>query len=105
LNRPVDVLKVDRSFVSGSAADHAGAVIVENLIGFTNGLNLEAVAEGVETPEQEQRLCSAGYRLAQGYLFGRPMPALTSKSNWSRPPITDCCPSMRFLCRFCERGG
>jgi diguanylate cyclase (GGDEF)-like protein len=75
LNCPVDVLKVDRSFVSGSAADHAGAVIVENLIGFTNGLNLEAVAEGVETPEQEQRLCAAGYRLAQGYLFGRPMPA------------------------------
>ena len=75
LNCPVDVLKVDRSFVSGSAAADAGAVIVENLIGFIDGLHLEAVAEGVETPEQARRLYEAGYRLAQGYLFGRPMPA------------------------------
>ena len=75
LNCPVDVLKVDKSFVSGSSADRAGAVIVENLIGFINGLGLEAVAEGVETPEQAQRLRLAGYTLAQGYLFGRPMSA------------------------------
>ncbi|GIF00637.1 putative bifunctional diguanylate cyclase/phosphodiesterase [Paractinoplanes rishiriensis] len=75
LNCPVDVLKVDRSFVSGNAADHAGAVIVENLIGFTNGLHIEAIAEGVETREQAGRLFQAGYRLAQGYLFGRPMSA------------------------------
>jgi diguanylate cyclase (GGDEF)-like protein len=76
LNCPVDVLKVDRSFVSGSAAADAGAVIVENLIGFTDGLRLEAVAEGVETAEQARRLHEAGYRLAQGYLFGRPATAV-----------------------------
>jgi EAL domain-containing protein (putative c-di-GMP-specific phosphodiesterase class I) len=74
LTCPVDILKVDKSFVSGSAADHAGAVIVQNLIGFTDGLHIEAIAEGVETPEQAQRLHDAGYRFAQGYLFGRPMP-------------------------------
>ena len=72
---PVDVLKVDKSFVSGSAAGQAGAVIVENLIGFTDGLHLDAVAEGVETAEQADRLHAAGYVLAQGYLFGRPMTA------------------------------
>ena len=81
LNCPVDVLKVDKSFVSGSAADHAGAVIVQNLIGFTDGLHIEAIAEGVETPEQAQRLHDAGYRLAQGYLFGRPIPAETVEAQ------------------------
>jgi diguanylate cyclase (GGDEF)-like protein len=81
LNCPVDVLKVDKSFVSGSAADHAGAVIVQNLIGFTDGLRIEAIAEGVETPEQAQRLYDAGYRLAQGYLFGRPVPAADIESQ------------------------
>ncbi|GAA0577563.1 bifunctional diguanylate cyclase/phosphodiesterase [Paractinoplanes ferrugineus] len=76
LHCPVDVLKVDKSFVSGTAAtSDAGAVIVENLIGFTTGLHLEAVAEGVETAEQAERLSAAGYRLAQGYLFSRPVPA------------------------------
>ena len=75
LDCPVDLLKVDKSFVSGAAAGRAGAVIVEGLIGFTNGLALEAVAEGVETVEQADRLHAAGYRMAQGYLFGRPTTA------------------------------
>ncbi|MCY1144381.1 EAL domain-containing protein [Actinoplanes sp. Pm04-4] len=75
LTVPVDVLKVDKSFVSGEAAGQAGAVIVEHLIGFTNGLRMEAVAEGVETEDQAQRLHEAGYSLAQGFLFGRPVTA------------------------------
>jgi diguanylate cyclase len=69
------VLKVDRSFVSGPAAGRAGAVIVRNLIGFTNDFGMEAVAEGVETPAQAARLHEAGYQFAQGYLFGKPMGA------------------------------
>jgi diguanylate cyclase (GGDEF)-like protein len=75
LDCPVDLLKVDKSFVSGAAAGRAGAVIVEGLIGFTDGLALDAVAEGVETTEQADRLHAAGYRMAQGYLFGRPTTA------------------------------
>ncbi|MFI5930808.1 putative bifunctional diguanylate cyclase/phosphodiesterase [Actinoplanes sp. NPDC051494] len=73
LDCPVDVLKIDKSFVSGDASDGTGAVIVENIIGFTNGLSMKAVAEGVETPEQAARLLAAGYRYAQGYHFARPM--------------------------------
>ena len=84
LDCPVDVLKVDKSFVSGAAAGQAGAVIVENLIGFTDGLRLEAVAEGVETAEQAERLHAAGYHLAQGYLFGRPM---TARDIEARLPV------------------
>ncbi|MCY1143724.1 bifunctional diguanylate cyclase/phosphodiesterase [Actinoplanes sp. Pm04-4] len=75
LDCPVDLLKVDKSFVSGAAADQAGALIVKNLIGFTSDFAIEAVAEGVETPEQAARLRQFGYQYAQGYLYARPMPA------------------------------
>ncbi|MCM4076086.1 putative bifunctional diguanylate cyclase/phosphodiesterase [Paractinoplanes hotanensis] len=75
LDCPVDVLKVDKSFVSGTTAGRAGAIIVRNLIGFTTDFGIEAVAEGVETTDQAARLHEAGYRFAQGYLFGRPMSA------------------------------
>ncbi|WP_236028985.1 putative bifunctional diguanylate cyclase/phosphodiesterase [Paractinoplanes lichenicola] len=88
LTVPVDVLKVDKSFVSGDAADHAGAVIVEHLIGFTNGLRIEAVAEGVETEDQANRLHAAGYSLAQGYLFGRPATAADIESRMAPAPVS-----------------
>ncbi|WP_246613461.1 putative bifunctional diguanylate cyclase/phosphodiesterase [Paractinoplanes bogorensis] len=87
LTVPVDVLKVDKSFVSGDAADHAGAVIVEHLIGFTNGLRIEAVAEGVETEDQAHRLHAAGYSLAQGYLFGHPAPAADIEAGLLPVPL------------------
>ncbi|GIF26909.1 hypothetical protein Ate02nite_96390 [Paractinoplanes tereljensis] len=83
LDLPVDVLKVDKSFVSGEYADHAGAIVVRNLIGFTDDFGIDAVAEGVETVEQAARLRAAGYRLAQGYLFGRPMPAADFEDTFS----------------------
>ncbi|WP_250006567.1 bifunctional diguanylate cyclase/phosphodiesterase [Actinoplanes sp. M2I2] len=85
LTVPVDVLKVDKSFVSGAAAGQAGAVIVEHLIGFTNGLRMEAVAEGVETEAQALRLHAAGYSLAQGYLFGRPTTAAEIEAGLLSP--------------------
>jgi diguanylate cyclase (GGDEF)-like protein len=75
LDCPVDVLKVDKSFVSGATAGRAGAIIVNNLIGFTDDFGIDAVAEGVETLAQAARLHEAGYQFAQGYLFGRPMSA------------------------------
>ncbi|MFG1606552.1 putative bifunctional diguanylate cyclase/phosphodiesterase [Actinoplanes sp. NPDC049265] len=75
LDCPVDVLKVDKSFVSGASADGAGAVIVEQILGFTEGLRIQAVAEGVETAEQAARLHAAGYQYAQGFHFARPMTA------------------------------
>ncbi|WP_250005184.1 bifunctional diguanylate cyclase/phosphodiesterase [Actinoplanes sp. M2I2] len=75
LDCPVDVLKVDKSFVSGTTAGRAGAIIVRNLIGFTDDFGIDAVAEGVETTGQAARLHEAGYQFAQGYLFGRPMDA------------------------------
>ncbi|MFF5294879.1 putative bifunctional diguanylate cyclase/phosphodiesterase [Paractinoplanes globisporus] len=71
---PVKVLKVDKSFVDGVTGASAQAVIVDGLIGITEGLKIEAVAEGVETADQAYRLHKMGYRFAQGFHFARPMP-------------------------------
>ncbi|MCY1143545.1 EAL domain-containing protein [Actinoplanes sp. Pm04-4] len=71
---PVDVLKVDKSFVDNLALAGRHAVIATALIQVADGLGLTAVAEGVETAEQALSLYELGYRLAQGYHFGRPVP-------------------------------
>ncbi|MGK5682927.1 putative bifunctional diguanylate cyclase/phosphodiesterase [Actinoplanes sp. URMC 104] len=87
LDCPVDVLKVDKSFVSGATAGRAGEIIVRNLLGFTDDFGIQAVAEGVETPAQAERLHEAGYRFAQGYLFGRPMPAAALEGLFAGDPV------------------
>ena len=69
---PVDILKVDKSFVDSIALADRHAVIARALIDVSNGLNLVAVAEGVETAEQAAELYRLGYRYVQGYYFGRP---------------------------------
>jgi EAL domain-containing protein (putative c-di-GMP-specific phosphodiesterase class I) len=69
---PADILKVDKSFVDRITEPGRHAVIAEALIQICGGLGLEAVAEGVETAEQADALSRRGYRLLQGYLFGRP---------------------------------
>ncbi len=69
---PVDVLKVDKSFVDSITTADPDAVIVTALIQVSNGLGLTAVAEGVETAEQAAELHRLGYHYAQGYHFGRP---------------------------------
>jgi diguanylate cyclase (GGDEF)-like protein len=70
---PVDILKVDKSFVDRITEAGRHAVIAEALIQVSAGLGLAAVAEGVETAEQAEALHRLGYRLLQGYHFGRPV--------------------------------
>ncbi|MBU2664649.1 bifunctional diguanylate cyclase/phosphodiesterase [Actinoplanes bogorensis] len=70
---PVDTLKVDKSFVDGITEAGRQAVIAESLMHVSTGLGLSAVAEGVETAEQAAALRARGYRLLQGYHFGRPV--------------------------------
>ncbi|WP_432824645.1 putative bifunctional diguanylate cyclase/phosphodiesterase [Dactylosporangium sp. CA-092794] len=72
---PVDVIKVDRSFVEEICAGGPPAVIATALLQIADGLRVDAVAEGVETAEQARRLHELGYRYAQGYHFCRPVPA------------------------------
>ncbi|MFI1988791.1 putative bifunctional diguanylate cyclase/phosphodiesterase [Actinoplanes sp. NPDC020271] len=71
---PVTILKVDKSFVENVTVSDRHAVIASSLIQLTDGLGLIAVAEGVETAEQAEALHRLGYRRAQGYHFGRPVP-------------------------------
>jgi sensor c-di-GMP phosphodiesterase-like protein len=70
---PVDLLKVDKSFVDTVTHGGEHAVIAAALIDISNGLHLRAVAEGVETAEQAAELVRLGYRYAQGYHYARPL--------------------------------
>lgn len=71
---PVDVLKVDKSFVQGVTSEAKDAGVVEALISLGRGLGLRVAAEGVETAEQLAWVRGAGCDLAQGYYIGRPAP-------------------------------
>ena len=72
---PVDALKIDRTFVSLAGPDARNQVIAESIIALSNLLGLNAIAEGVETPQQLQWLKGLGCELAQGFLFSPPVPA------------------------------
>jgi len=67
---PVDVLKIDQSFVRVLATDPADATIVSTIVQMAHALNLGTVGEGVETLEQMQLLASYGCSRMQGFLFG-----------------------------------
>jgi diguanylate cyclase len=69
---PVDVLKIDRSFVAGLGADPDDGAIVASIISMALTMGLHVVAEGVEQPCQAEALTRLGCRVAQGYLFARP---------------------------------
>lgn len=71
---PVDVLKIDQSFVRDMLVDKSDAAIIEAIIKLAQALGLELVAEGVESPEQAAALLASGCQVMQGYLYSRPMP-------------------------------
>jgi EAL domain-containing protein (putative c-di-GMP-specific phosphodiesterase class I)/GGDEF domain-containing protein len=70
---PIDVLKIDRSFVRGLPTDTVDAAIVSAVTGLAASLGIEVVAEGVETAEQETALQSIGVRRMQGWRYARSM--------------------------------
>ena len=72
---PVELLKVDRSFVSGMADDGGDAAIVAAVVGLAQALGLAVVAEGVESAEQLGELARLGCTYAQGFHLGRPATA------------------------------
>jgi diguanylate cyclase (GGDEF)-like protein/PAS domain S-box-containing protein len=72
---PIDVLKIDRSFVADIGTSRQAAALVRSIVKIGQALNLETVAEGVETEEQLGRLIRLGTKLGQGYLFARPLTA------------------------------
>ncbi|MCW3007123.1 MAG: hypothetical protein JWP17_1749 [Solirubrobacterales bacterium] len=71
---PLDVVKLDRSFVSGLGTEPQDASIAGAIISLAHALGLSTVAEGIETGEQLAILAALGCDLGQGYLFARPAP-------------------------------
>ncbi len=71
---PIDVLKVDRSFVIPLPHSQQDREVVRAIIALARSLGLEVVAEGVETADQQAFLLGQGCTLAQGYYFSRPLP-------------------------------
>ena len=72
---PLDTLKIDRAFVQGSLTNRDDATLTETIITMAHSLGLHLIGEGVETQEQLAFLAEHGCEFAQGFLFGKPMPA------------------------------
>jgi len=70
---PIDVLKIDKSFVQEIGSSRDGESIIDAIISLAKSLRLETVAEGVETPAQLHYLLDHGCHVVQGFLFGKPM--------------------------------
>ena len=71
---PVDVVKIDRSFIARMEEEPEISAIVSAVIGLASSLSIEVVAEGIETQAQMALLLEKGCRIGQGFLFGRPIP-------------------------------
>jgi diguanylate cyclase (GGDEF)-like protein len=78
---PSDQLKVDKSFIRAMSTDRNAATVVRTIVDLARSLRLDVVAEGVETEGEARLLAAVGCRTAQGYLFGRPMPA-AEMTSW-----------------------
>ncbi|MET9592908.1 EAL domain-containing protein [Streptomyces sp. NPDC006516] len=70
---PVDVLKIDKSFIDGITEDSKKLGLVEGILGIANTLGLQVIAEGIENTAQRDLLTALGCRCGQGFLFARPM--------------------------------
>ncbi|KAF7772229.1 hypothetical protein PCIT_a2258 [Pseudoalteromonas citrea] len=75
---PIDILKIDASFIAKIPDEYGNSEIVSAIIAMAKALNLHVVAEGVEKPEQRQFLQKLGCHTLQGYLFCKPLTA----DNW-----------------------
>jgi hypothetical protein len=90
---PVDIVKIDRSFVHDCPDDRSDARLVEAIISMAHSLDLNVVAEGVETEEQMHFLRDLGCDYLQGFLIGKPMPADQFETLFERVrllPRQDC---------------
>jgi diguanylate cyclase (GGDEF)-like protein len=71
---PVDILKIDRCFISGQASTTPSVPMLEGIIGLASKLSLVVIAEGIEEPEQLDLVRTMGCQMGQGYLLARPAP-------------------------------
>ncbi|MFB6841915.1 aminotransferase class I/II-fold pyridoxal phosphate-dependent enzyme [Streptomyces sp. NPDC056361] len=96
---PIDVLKVDKSFIDDITTDPQQVALVEGIVRIADVLGLQVVAEGIEHEEQRALLAEMGCRFGQGYLFARPMTAHQAESYLHRAPRSDARPVVRLGAR------
>ncbi|MDP3407834.1 bifunctional diguanylate cyclase/phosphodiesterase [Bosea sp. (in: a-proteobacteria)] len=75
LDFPVDIIKIDRSFIAAAQSSAKSSVIVEAMVRIANRLDMKIIAEGIETQAQADWLRAKGGRLGQGFLYAPAMPA------------------------------
>ncbi len=78
---PLEQLKIDQSFVRNMTFNNHDSAIVRTILALGKNLDLNVIAEGVETEVQREHLANYGCRVFQGYLFGRPIPAEQFKQS------------------------
>jgi EAL domain-containing protein (putative c-di-GMP-specific phosphodiesterase class I) len=121
LTVPVDILKIDKSFVDSLSPGNPSSVIVEGLLSIAEKLGIRVVAEGVETESQAAQLSALGCVLGQGYLFspavdrvamteilvrfGQPLPAETPSLGAAWVHTGDADVGAKQSARLLRRGG
>jgi EAL domain-containing protein (putative c-di-GMP-specific phosphodiesterase class I) len=81
---PLDKLKIDISFVRRILTDPSSSAIAQAIISLARALNLDVIAEGVESEEQRHSLAQLGCHSYQGFLISRPLPALQFEAMMTR---------------------
>jgi EAL domain-containing protein (putative c-di-GMP-specific phosphodiesterase class I) len=79
---PIDALKIDRSFVCGAGGDIANEPIVQMVVTLGHSLEMEVIAEGIESETQRRKLMALGCKSGQGFLFSRPIEAMVELHPW-----------------------
>ncbi|MEO6360542.1 MAG: EAL domain-containing protein, partial [Sphingomicrobium sp.] len=79
---PIDVLKIDRSFVSGMMVDPDSVAIVRAVLSLADALGMSTTAEGIETVELATTLAALGCSSGQGFYFAKPLEAQAALNYW-----------------------
>jgi EAL domain-containing protein (putative c-di-GMP-specific phosphodiesterase class I) len=83
LELPIDVLKIDQSFVRSMSENEDALTIVKAIIHLAKNLDLEVTAEGIETENQSLTLQAVGCERGQGFYLGRPLPGVDCQGDTS----------------------
>jgi diguanylate cyclase (GGDEF)-like protein/PAS domain S-box-containing protein len=97
---PINTLKIDRSFVSSMNSDTENIEIVSTIITLAHSLDMDAIAEGIETIEQCDRLKALGCELGQGYLFDKPLERQAVESLLAQIHDNQTSPYQKHTCRI-----